>query len=194
MSVDSIKVAVRVRPLLTHELIAGSKTCIKVYPTVNQLKINNESFTFNYVFDTLQGDPEIFNKSVKPLLSDLFKGYNLTVLAYGQTGSGKTHSMGTSCGLEGGNELGVIPKSINSIFESIAADKDAESTVNVSFLEVIIGCWCCLMFCFIANLFVFLLLLYIIFHIIVIPRATPRPLAILQCCTARRGSYQSRCP
>lgn len=33
----------------------------------------------------------IFSKEVKPLISEVFDGYNATVIAYGARGSGKTH-------------------------------------------------------------------------------------------------------
>ena len=40
----------------------------------------------------------MYDVTTKPLVAQLFDGYNATVLAYGQTGSGKTYTMGTSFG------------------------------------------------------------------------------------------------
>lgn len=139
-SQDSIKVAVRVRPLLKHELDAGSKSCLTVLQAVSQVQVRglnvDEAFTYNHVFSTTHTQQDLYKSAVKPLIPNLFSGYNVTVLAYGQTGSGKTHSMGTSCGTDDGSNDGVIPKSIHEIYEVIKKSCDSEFTVNVSFLEV----------------------------------------------------------
>lgn len=137
---DSIKVAVRVRPLLPHEIANKNKQCLNVLHSISQVQIRGpgieEAFTFNYVYGIKQNQEDVFNTSVKPLIHNLFKGYNVTVLAYGQTGSGKTYSMGTSCGTDDGNEDGVIPKSVREIFSNIGQSKDSQYSVMVSFLEV----------------------------------------------------------
>lgn len=57
------------------------------------------------------------------------------VFAYGQTGSGKTYTMGSAF-TPGGNTQGVIPKVMDSIFERITSNKDAEYTVRVGFVEI----------------------------------------------------------
>lgn len=57
------------------------------------------------------------------------------VFAYGQTGSGKTYTMGSAF-TPGGNTQGVIPKVMDSIFERINSNKDAEYTVRVGFVEI----------------------------------------------------------
>ena len=55
-----------------------------------------KSFTYDYAFGPDFSNEDFYEKSVKKIVKQLFKGYNVTVLAYGQTGSGKTHSMGTA--------------------------------------------------------------------------------------------------
>lgn len=137
---DGIKVAVRVRPLQEHETSKGSRSCVNVVHSISQVQIRgsgvDEAFTYNYVYGTQQTQEDVFSSSVQPLIPQLFKGYNVTVLAYGQTGSGKTYSMGTSSGLEGGNNDGVIPKSVAEIFKTILQATDSQFSVSVSFLEV----------------------------------------------------------
>jgi hypothetical protein len=151
MSTDNIKVAVRVRPLLKHEVNAGHKTCLMVKPGAAQVHINGptstETFTYTYAFGSSQTDQDVYHAAVKPMIPSLFQGYNVTVLAYGQTGSGKTYSMGTSCGTEGGNPQGIIPKSVSDIFTRIQSSKDADFIVSVSFLEVNITCTYIILFC-----------------------------------------------
>ncbi|KAF4529526.1 hypothetical protein B566_EDAN015184 [Ephemera danica] len=140
MAADNIKVAVRVRPLLKHELDAGHKSCLLARSSDAQVAINGptakETFSFTHVFSATQTDQSVYDSAVKPLLPSLFKGYNVTVLAYGQTGSGKTHSMGTSCGTEGGNPQGIIPRSVEEIFDRIMSASDTDYTVSVTFLEL----------------------------------------------------------
>ena len=44
-------------------------------------------------------------------------GYNVCVFAYGQTGSGKTFTMEGGLGLEVESESGMIPRTVQQIFE-----------------------------------------------------------------------------
>jgi kinesin family protein 4/21/27 len=63
-----------------------------------------------------------------------FSGYNVTVLAYGQTGSGKTYSMGTT--YTGDGTMGVIPRAIHDIFNTVKGMKNWDFRITVSFMEV----------------------------------------------------------
>ncbi|KAF6202594.1 hypothetical protein GE061_002992 [Apolygus lucorum] len=130
--VESVKVALRIRPLVKTEIDVGCRL-----PKEPQVSIgkNNLSYTFNYVFDENEGQGKVYNLAVKNLIENLFKGYNLTILAYGQTGSGKTYTMGTNYNGEG--ELGVIPRAVYDIFDIIESRKeDTTFGVTVSFLEL----------------------------------------------------------
>lgn len=64
----------------------------------------------------------------------LISGYNITVLAYGQTGSGKTYSMGTA--YTGDGNMGVIPRAINDIFDTVKEMENWDIRIMVSFMEV----------------------------------------------------------
>lgn len=61
-------------------------------------------------------------------------GYNLTILAYGQTGSGKTFTMGTN--YSGTGEMGVIPRAVYEIFDTVKTLENYTFSVSVTFLEV----------------------------------------------------------
>jgi Kinesin-like protein len=63
-----------------------------------------------------------------------FSGYNITVLAYGQTGSGKTYSMGTA--YIGDGDMGVIPRTIIDIFDTVKETENWDIRITVSFMEV----------------------------------------------------------
>nr|AMS24212.1 kinesin 4-Ic protein [Marsilea vestita] len=136
--VQSVKVAVNIRPLIGHELVQGCKDCVSVVPGEPQVQLGNHSFTFDHVYGST-GAPSscIFNDCVHPLVDGLFHGYNATVLAYGQTGSGKTYTMGTGYTV-GGSTEGVIPKVMQMIFDRVAELKSkADFHIRVSFIEIL---------------------------------------------------------
>ncbi|XP_019881587.1 chromosome-associated kinesin KIF4 [Aethina tumida] len=130
----SVKVAVRVRPLAIYEIHKGCKDVVQIIPENDQILIHDKSFTFNYVFGTQSTQEEVYNRSVKSIIGNLFKGYNVTILAYGQTGSGKTHSMGTAYRGEG--DMGVIPRAIKDIFDYIKDNFSLDFNLSVSFVEL----------------------------------------------------------
>ncbi|TXG46778.1 hypothetical protein EZV62_026072 [Acer yangbiense] len=135
-SSQNVRVAVNIRPLLTHELLLGCTDCITVVPGEPQVQIGSRAFTFDYVYGNM-GSPSktIYDDCVAPLVEALFHGFNATVLAYGQTGSGKTYMMGTSG--EGSNS-GVIPKVMESIFKRIdSREEGVEFLTRVSFIEIL---------------------------------------------------------
>lgn len=133
---DCVKVAVRVRPLVPSEISKGSQEIIDVIENNNQVHIKNTEkiFTFNYAFDKTLSQDDVYNKSVKDMIKNLFKGYNVTILAYGQTGSGKTHTMGTNFSSQ--NDNGVIPSAVKQIFSFIRDNFCMDFNVSVSFIEL----------------------------------------------------------
>ena len=134
----SVRVALRVRPLIQHELENG-KICVSWTQEDNQIIIGKDrSFTFDKIFDINAPQQPIFETWVKNLVIGCFSGYNATVLAYGQTGSGKTFTMGSghTIGIDS-EKLGIIPRVITFIFDEISKrKKKAEFIVKWSFLEI----------------------------------------------------------
>lgn len=83
----SVKVAIRVRPLLEREKIKRCKECLFVLPNKNQLVLGkDQNFTFDYVFNDTASQDDLYTSTVKPLVQSCLDGYNATVFAYGQTG------------------------------------------------------------------------------------------------------------
>jgi len=81
----------------------------------------------------------------------VLKGYNATIFAYGQTGTGKTHTMlgvdlaklGRAGVIEsdrmafGDDGKGIIPRSVEAIFEHMASHRDQiQFQVKCSYLEI----------------------------------------------------------
>jgi kinesin family member 6/9 len=101
---------------------------------------NNKSgyigFTFNEVFDEESTQDDIFH-CVENMASETFEGINSTVFAYGQTGSGKTFSI---CGGDSYQDRGLIPRTLNLVFEELAhrTDHDQSTTYKclISFTEI----------------------------------------------------------
>ena len=55
-----------------------------------------------------------------PIVQDVLRGINGTVLAYGQTGTGKTYTMGILDRIDD-QHAGVIPRSLSHIFGHISS-------------------------------------------------------------------------
>ncbi|XP_041968888.1 chromosome-associated kinesin KIF4 isoform X2 [Aricia agestis] len=138
-TIDTVQVALRIRPLMRQEVERGCDECIEVIHGEHQVQIKDLAFTFNYVFPQHITQQEFYDTAVKGLIGKLFQGYNVTILAYGQTGSGKTYTMGTNYSGSNGDftKLGVIPQAVADIFDFIEAHEDKFIfKVNVSFMEL----------------------------------------------------------
>jgi len=135
----SVKVAVRIRPLLPKEIAAGDSFCIRSNSTTSTVEMGmGKSFKFDKVFGTETNQQEIFDICVKNLVLSSFAGYNSTILAYGQTGSGKTYTMGTDSVLAiTEQQQGIIPKVIKMIFKEVEKRKTRkEFVIKASFIEI----------------------------------------------------------
>lgn len=88
-------------------------------------------FSFDNVFSDKASTTELFEKAVKENVKTAIEGFNVTVFAYGQTSSGKTFTMR-------GNEdnMGLIPLSVQQIFQDVAQDSERDYKITVSYLEV----------------------------------------------------------
>lgn len=139
---ESVKVAVRIRPLIDSEKNTGCRSIVNKTPTQPQVIVNSGAktppmFTYNHVFAPEDTQEMIYENAIRKMVLKLFDGYNVTILAYGQTGSGKTHTMGTTFNGTEDEEMGVIPRAVSEIFEKITElDTDIDFTVNSSFVEL----------------------------------------------------------
>jgi len=138
---SSVKVALRIRPRNTKEILDNNSECIIYDPDVNEKQITllpNRTFEFDYVFNVDSTQSMVY-ECVKPLLDKFLEGFNSTVFAYGQTSSGKTYTMGI--GLDGNlnTEMqGIVPRSIYDLFQRLE-EKDSDKfkyRVFVTFLEL----------------------------------------------------------
>ncbi|KAL3666449.1 hypothetical protein V7S43_008697 [Phytophthora oleae] len=161
----SVRVAVRIRPMLPRELARNAATCVhKSNEAENAIALLDglaeRKFTFDHVFPQPTKQTELYKKALEPWMASFLQGFNVTVIAYGQTGSGKTHTMGNnmpttsmmanslfarspssddSSDEEGGDTLdsneGLIPRFLHHLFTTLN-DKGTNHQLSVSFLEI----------------------------------------------------------
>jgi hypothetical protein len=136
---ESVRVICRCRPLNQREIALNSKVCVEMESSTGSTILHHEEappkpFTFDGVYYMDSTAEQIYNEIVYPLVEKVIEGYNGTVFAYGQTGSGKTFSM------QGDEKVpaqrGVIPRTFEHIFESIATTEHTKFLVHVSYLEI----------------------------------------------------------
>jgi kinesin family protein 4/21/27 len=82
---------------------------------------------------------QLFSQAVKPLVSQVFEGFNATILTYGQTGTGKTYTLGTGItkpAVQSKNR-GIIQRVLEQIFEKMGKLSETRKfLMNASFLEI----------------------------------------------------------
>ncbi|MFT7799182.1 hypothetical protein Z043-120032 [Arapaima gigas] len=127
-----VKVAVRMRPLLSKEVQLNRPVCVQALPNTAQVVLGQErTFTFDYVFGPKTKADEVYTSCVKPLVSSLLNGHNVTVFTYGKTGSGKTFTIGGGHG-----DRGIIPHVVQDIFQGIAEKYHSDFKVKASYIEI----------------------------------------------------------
>ncbi|NXL38812.1 KIF27 protein, partial [Glaucidium brasilianum] len=133
-----VKVAVRIRPLLSKEVLHNHQVCVRLVPNTPQIIIGKDRvFTFDFVFGKNSTQEEVYTVCIKPLLVSLIEGYNATVFAYGQTGSGKTYTIGGGhIASVAEDEKGIIPRAIQELFHHISENHNIDFHVKVSYIEV----------------------------------------------------------
>ncbi|GBG32405.1 Kinesin-like protein KIF16B [Hondaea fermentalgiana] len=122
---NSIKVAVRCRPMNDRELDMGDMACVEIEDDTLTISADPDgtgqvnciggrsarsknptrAFTFDYCYGPESEQAQVFEDIGTGVLENAFAGYNASVFAYGQTGSGKTHTM-----LGSGVDAGLIPR------------------------------------------------------------------------------------
>eukprot|EP00727_Mastigamoeba_balamuthi_P014746 m51a1_g9898 putative kinesin heavy chain (1745) ;mRNA; r:63098-72382 len=131
----SIRVVCRVRPQNKSEIERDGTTCIE-FPSPYEIKVKEHTFAFDRVFDGTSTQQMVYDDAAKPIVGDLFNGFNATIFAYGQTSSGKTHTMqGPS--IDDPQLKGITPRIMDDIFNSVQnAPDDDEFTLKCSYLEI----------------------------------------------------------
>jgi kinesin family protein 5 len=118
-----------------------SNTTIEIQiPTAKEqlTEIKTKEFSFDHIFPETSTQPEIYQHVAQPLLNDILKGFNCTIIAYGQTGSGKSYTMmGDTTNHETNQTYGIIPRTVQELFQRIQEKKDTTLfTIQCSYVEI----------------------------------------------------------
>ncbi|KAK3235849.1 hypothetical protein CYMTET_53970 [Cymbomonas tetramitiformis] len=134
----SVVVCTRFRPQNKIELGREAQVVVQ-FPSPEAVVVTNEEgndqmFTFDRVYDMDSEQKDVFSFCCRPLIDDICEGYHATCFAYGQTGSGKTFTME---GVHDDERLkGIIPRSMEYLFQRVQNAKDTEFTVEASYVEI----------------------------------------------------------
>lgn len=128
-------VYLRIRPFRNGEKTEGirhlfegleegeNKSCI----------VDTKPYTYDWIFDGPNVEQEdLYQKTTRPVVDNVFKGYWGTVMVYGQTGTGKSFTM---CNFDPRQE-GVVPRAMRQIFANIDEDRERIYTVCFSFIQI----------------------------------------------------------
>lgn len=135
----SVTVAVRIRPLNEHELSVPEprRAWRRVDDAIERLGVPNgrnslpQTFPFDKVFDESATNNDVYRRLAEPLVTELFKGRDSTIMAYGQTNSGKTHTM-----LGAPNDAGLAQCAVEQIIATKHQFPDREFDIRASYVEV----------------------------------------------------------
>ena len=145
----AIRVVVRKRPLSRAEMARGDRdvmeiqTCGIVLVHEPKVKVDltkvieTQEFIFDDSFDIDENNEQIYNRTVKHLVSFVFEGGKASCFAYGQTGSGKTFTMmgeTPDIPVEACVNSGLYVLAARDIFQSL-------NTPEYGHLQVFISCF-----------------------------------------------------
>lgn len=96
------------------------------------------NFSFDWIYDYKSTQDFIYSYNGKPAVDSVLEGYNATMLAYGQTGTGKTHTMEGFKYNGKDPQRGIVPRSMEQIFQYIEKVQNRNITfmVRASYLQI----------------------------------------------------------
>ncbi|XP_039268613.2 kinesin-like protein KIF22 [Styela clava] len=140
MSKSSVRVYVRLRPVIHEENQEPEETCLRT-TSHNKVELLNWrdtretlEYTFKQVFAEDSTQEEVYCTCVQPVLSRFIEQrQNVTIFTYGPTGAGKTFTiLGTN------EHPGIIPRTIRSLFSKVRqmTTQDDNFLLSMSYLEI----------------------------------------------------------
>lgn len=138
----NIKVVIRVRPLNETETQRKDEKAIHCMEDSQTIRYSggdgkNKPLTFNRVLAEESTQEQVFETcGVKDLLERALDGYAVTVFAFGQTGSGKTFTITGSETSSTAESQGIIPRSLNYLFDKIVSRPENRYTLRAAYLEI----------------------------------------------------------
>jgi kinesin family member 6/9 len=99
--------------------------------------INNQQDSWKFKFDKIldnASQEDVFDTCGRDVLASVIDGYNATILAYGQTGAGKTFTISGT--MNNYKYRGIIPRTINLLFQEISTRFEQAVTISCSYCEI----------------------------------------------------------
>eukprot|EP00792_Barthelona_sp_PAP020_P004310 TRINITY_DN2039_c0_g1_i1.p1 TRINITY_DN2039_c0_g1~~TRINITY_DN2039_c0_g1_i1.p1 ORF type:complete len:1166 (+),score=370.32 TRINITY_DN2039_c0_g1_i1:49-3546(+) len=140
-----IRVGIRVRPQLELEIeskqFENAITINDTQITVQRPALTSapkKTFDFEYIFNDETTQLEIYNEIAKPVLADVYEGYNGTILAYGPSGTGKTFTLSnySTAGNYIKDHEGLIPRCISDIFDYGISLENTSLKVEMTYVQI----------------------------------------------------------
>jgi kinesin family protein 3/17 len=138
---ETVKVAVRVRPINALEKKNNSVICVEVDRANNEINLTKQetnqvnTFNYDYVYPSTINQRTVYDETAFPIVEAVIEGYNGTIFAYGQTGCGKTFTMMGD--FSSSEYRGIIPNAFEHIFGCINSEGNKKKfLVRCSFLEI----------------------------------------------------------
>ncbi len=116
---ESVKVALRLRPLNKREEDLGSPLCVDSKDNILTIKkaADAKDFVFDYVFGIDTRQENIYEACAYSIVENALEGFNGTMFAYGQTGAGKTFTMVGD--YKDPHLKGIIPRGFDHVITAI---------------------------------------------------------------------------
>ncbi|CDW79952.1 UNKNOWN [Stylonychia lemnae] len=110
------------------EIFDPQRKCIQIRKDFNERK--------TFQLDSLM-DPNITQSDVFNQVASVLEGFNGTIFTYGQTGTGKTHTMVGSYVPISNEQRGIIPRSLEYLFQRIKDDEGSQNTYDISIQDLL---------------------------------------------------------
>ncbi|KAI9485316.1 MAG: P-loop containing nucleoside triphosphate hydrolase protein [Benjaminiella poitrasii] len=126
---EPIKAYLRIRPRPENHINSDIDPYIEIVdndqvimhpPKDSHRHKSAERYRFTHIFDHNSTQHQFFNETTLALVRDVLSGHNALLFAYGVTNSGKTYSI---MGKEAEEEVGLLPRTLYTIFQSIQGHK-----------------------------------------------------------------------
>ncbi|KAF8887574.1 kinesin-like protein [Infundibulicybe gibba] len=142
-----VKIAARLRPRINGEIddesvkvyhgemddMGGASSRSGSFISVTNPRDPTQVFKFPFTscYDQSSTQEEIFQNDVQPMIDVVYSGVTVTIFAYGVTSSGKTHTMQGSKA-----DPGVIPRTVQALFEKKRYFQRYQASLAVSYMEI----------------------------------------------------------
>lgn len=73
-AIETVQVALRIRPLIDSEISRGCEICLDTVPNEPQVQVKGLAFTYNHVFPPEVSQEEFYDRSIRDIVKRLHKG------------------------------------------------------------------------------------------------------------------------